>query len=231
MSNLGISKAIYIGHDWGSIIVQRVTLWYPDHVIALGVVCVGLLKPNAKFVPLDDMVKVYPNFAYQIYFASHQAEKELSTPDAIERFLKAIFRVKGDGPVKWNTGNDMLTKMGNPSLGKLWENQTVWQYYVRMFQKTGSLRGPLNYYKTRGLNYKDELELIDRAQIKCPTIFIGALADVALPPTTWRGQGWVPQLERHSVNGGHWCLVEGEGKEIAPIIQSWVMKISKTSRL
>jgi hypothetical protein len=171
---------------------------------ALGVICVALMKPTATFVPLEDMVKAYPNFAYQIYFASHQSEEELSTPSAIERFLKAIFRVKGDGPVKWNTGKDMLTKMGNPLLGKLWENHAVWQYYLHTFQKAGSLRGPLNYYKTRGLNYKDELELIDgdaRAQMKCATMFIGALGDVALPPTTWRGQGWVPQLERHGVSG------------------------------
>jgi pimeloyl-ACP methyl ester carboxylesterase len=182
-------------------------------------------------MPLEAVVKVLPNFAYQFYFASPQSEKELSSPEAIERFLKAIFRVKGDAPVKWNTGKDMLAKMGNPSRGKLWKDNAVWEYYLRTFQKAGSLRGPLNYYKTRELNYKDELDLIDTAQITCPVVFIGALKDVAQPPTTWNRQGWVPQLERHTVRGGHWALVEDEGKEIAPIIQTWVAKVSKTSKL
>jgi soluble epoxide hydrolase / lipid-phosphate phosphatase len=208
-----------------------VTLWFPEHVLALGVVCVSPLKPNPTFMPLEAIVKLLPNFAYQIYYASPQAEKDLSSPEAIETFLKGMFRVKGDAPVKWNSPKDALAKMGNPSMGKLWKDKSVWEYYLRTFQKAGSLRGPLNYYKTRELNYKDELDLIDRAQIKCPVVFIGALGDVALPPKTWTGQDWIPQLERHTVSGGHWTLVEDEGKEIAPIIQSWVAKVSKTSKL
>lgn len=206
-------------------------LWFPEHVFALGVVCVPLIQPSATFIPLELMVKAFPNFAYQLYFATDQSEKDLSGPDAIEKFLKAIFRIKGDRSVKWNTGKDMLAKMGNPSMGKLWEKKAVWEYYLHTFQKAGSLRGPLNYYKTRELNYKDELELVDKAQIKCPVMFIGALGDVALPPTTWIGQDWVPQLEKHTVSRGHWTLVEGEGKEIIPILQTWVAKVSKTSKL
>ena len=231
LASLDISKAIYIGHDWGSTIVQRVALWYPDHVIAVAALCVPFLRPSPTFVPLEDMVQKFPNFAYQLWFASPESEKVLSTPTNIERFLKSLFRVKGDMSVNWNTGKNPMDAMGDPSLGRLWENKVVWEYYLRSFQSKGSLRGPLTYYKTRGLNYRDELEIVDTGKIQCPALFVGAKEDQALPPQTWERQQWVSQLERDSVSTGHWCLVEDDGKEIAPLIQSWVAKVSKVSNL
>ena len=234
LSSLGISKAIYIGHDWGSLIVQRVTLWYPDHVIAVGLVCVPFAAPLKQYIPLQELVKRQPNFAYQLWFAGPESERVLSSPQAIEKFLKIIFRVKGDEPVPWNTGGNMLAaKVGDLSLGRVWENQDVWGYYLRYFTRTGSMRGPLNYYKTRELNFRDELELLEAGKVKvtCPAMFIGAKQDRALPPSTWKGQDWVPQLEQHTVDQGHWCLVEDGGKQVQPILQKWVSKISKSAKL
>lgn len=230
-SSLGISKAIYIGHDWGSMIVQRVAMWFPDRVVAVGAICVPFIKCKSTFTSLEKMIERYPNFSYQLFFASPEAEKVLSTPNTIEKFLKGIFRIKGDPRVTWNTSDNILEAIGDPSQGRLWENDGVWEYYLRSFQRKGTLRAPLTYYKTRELNFKDELELVDKAKIQCPAMFIGAMEDRALPPSTWRGQGWVPQLERYVVSTGHWCLVEDEGKEIAPLIQMWVEKVSKVSKL
>jgi pimeloyl-ACP methyl ester carboxylesterase len=184
-------------------------------------------------IPLTEIVRRRPNFAYQLWFASPDSERELSSPQAIEKFLKAMFRIKGDPPVLWNTGKDMMQAIGDPSLGKVWENQRVWEYYLRSFTRTGSLRGPLNYYKTRDLNFRDELELVANGKVKvsCPAMFIGAMEDRALPPSVWKGQEWVPQLEQYTVSQGHWCLVENGGKEIQPIIQKWVTKVSKSAKL
>ena len=131
----------------------------------------------------------------------------------------------------WNLSKDVLAKMGNPSLGKLCKNKEEWEYYLQCFYRKGTLHGPLNYYKTRELNFKDELDLADNPKIQCPALFIGARLDRALPPWIWEGQGWVPQLERYSVSTGHWCLVENAGREIAPLIQAWVAKISRGSKL
>jgi soluble epoxide hydrolase / lipid-phosphate phosphatase len=231
LSSLGISKAIYIGHDWGSAFVQRLALWHPENVIAVGALCVPFMKPQRTYTTLEQMVERFPNFEYQIWYASPESEKDLSGPETIERFLKGIFRIKGDKPAIWNTSGDVMKKMGNPSLGRLWNNEVVWKYYLHSFQKKGTLRGPLNYYKTRALNFRDELELGNTPRIQCPALFIGAKKDKALPPSIWESQDWVPQLEKRTVNTGHWCLVEDEGKEIAPLIQAWVAKISKSSKL
>lgn len=232
LSTLGIPQAIYIGHDWGSVIVQRVALWYPEHVLAVAAICVPFVKPAESLVPLETLVKLFPNFAYQIWLMNPETERQLSDPKNIEKFLKGIFRIRGDPKVMWNADKDVLRKIGEPSLGRVWENQDVFQYYLRCFQRAGSMRGPLIYYKTRELNYKDELKLGSDPKIQCPAMFIGAERDPALPPILWKTQGWVPQLEMHTVKEGHWCLVADQGKEISPILQKWVRKVSQpTARL
>jgi soluble epoxide hydrolase/lipid-phosphate phosphatase len=232
LSSLGISKAIYIGHDWGSMIVQRVALWFPANVIAVGCICVPFARPQTNFIPLDKLVERLPNFTYQIYLSSPEAERQLSSPANIKKFLNGMFRVKGDAPVKWNSGDAILANIGYPPLSKMWETKEIWKFYVRSFQRTGSLGGPLTYYKTRELNFKDELELEGKERIQCPAMFIGATSDQALPPAMWENQQWVPQLERYTVDAGHWCLIEGGGKQAGKIIQNWVSKISKpTSKL
>jgi len=209
-------------------IVQRAALWYPEHVLAVGAICVPFAKPTNGFVPLEKLVQRFPNFAYQLWFESYDSDQELSSAENIAKFLKGVFRIKGDSPVTWNVGKDVLKRMGEPSLGRVWENEEIFKYYVQNFARTGSMRGPLTYYKTRELNYKDEVDLAKNAKIKCPALFVGAERDIALPPSTWRSQGWVSQLESYKVSKGHWCLVEDQGKEVSPIIQRWVGKISTT---
>jgi pimeloyl-ACP methyl ester carboxylesterase len=210
-------------------IVQRVALWFPEKVLAVASVCVPFTQPQGTYIPIKQLVKRLPNFAYQIYFASPEAEQDLSSPENIERFLKALYRVNGDGPISWNSDRNLVAGLGNPTLSKLWETQDVWKFYLSSFQRVGSLRGPLTYYKTRELNYNDELGLEGKERIQCPAMFVGAMDDRALPPAMWENQQWVPHLERHAVGGGHWCLVENGGTEVGKVIQKWVTKVSNTS--
>jgi len=212
--------------------VQRVALWFPENVIAVGIVCVPFIRPSPTFVSLQQMVQARPNYTYQLWMASAEAENELSSKDSIERFLKGIYRIKGDEPVPFNNGLDLLKSMGNPNLGKLWESNEVWGYYLQEFTRRGNLSGPLTYYKTRGLNYRDELEIVDTARIRCPALFIGAKLDMAVPPPAWEGQEkWVTQVEKYEIERGHWCLVEDGGKDVNPILLEWVGKVSKQAKL
>ena len=212
--------------------VQRVALWFPENVIAVAIVCVPFIRPSPTFSSLEKMVEKYPNYAYQLWMASAEAENELSSKENIERFLKGVYRIKGDETIHFNNSVGLLQGMGNPNLGKLWESNEVWEYYLQEFNRKGNMSGPLTYYKTRGLNYRDELEIVDTARIKCPAMFIGAKLDMAVPPSAWQGQEkWVTQLEKYEIELGHWCLVEQGGKEVNGILLEWVGKVSKAAKL
>ncbi len=51
LTDIGISKAIFVGHSMGGAIVQTLALEYPEHVVAIGLVSTGArLKVNADLL-------------------------------------------------------------------------------------------------------------------------------------------------------------------------------------
>ncbi|KAJ9383827.1 hypothetical protein DTO063F5_5131 [Paecilomyces variotii] len=92
-------------------------------------------------------------------------------------------------------------------------------YYVDEFSRNG-IHGPLNWYRTRDVNYKDELS-ISNPQIDIPVLMIQALRDTALPPHMGQGMGkFVPNLIVEQVDTSHWALWEKPG-EVNAILEMW----------
>jgi len=67
---LKLSKAIFLGHDWGGELVWKMTLYYPDKVRAVGSVCTPYILRQPEFIPLEQLIERMPNFAYQVLFFS-----------------------------------------------------------------------------------------------------------------------------------------------------------------
>jgi pimeloyl-ACP methyl ester carboxylesterase len=79
----------------------------------------------------------------------------------------------------------------------------------------------VNWYRTREVNYKDELDILDR-QIQIPTLFIQALRDKALPPHLGKSMAkQVPRLTLKQVNTSHWALWE-KPDEVNDVLATWL---------
>lgn len=79
----------------------------------------------------------------------------------------------------------------------------------------------VNWYRTRDVNYKDELAILDR-EIQIPTLFIQALRDQALPPQLGKSMAkQFPRLTLKQVNTSHWALWE-KPEEVNEIIGTWL---------
>lgn len=79
----------------------------------------------------------------------------------------------------------------------------------------------VNWYRTRDVNYGDELAILDR-EIQIPTLFIQALRDQALPPHLGKSMAkQFPRLTLKQVNTSHWALWE-KPEEVNEIIGSWL---------
>lgn len=79
----------------------------------------------------------------------------------------------------------------------------------------------VNWYRTREVNYQDELAILDR-QIQVPTLFIQALRDEALPPHLGKAMPQqFPQLTLKQVDTSHWALWE-KPEEVNEIIGTWL---------
>ncbi|KAI9375627.1 Alpha/Beta hydrolase protein [Aspergillus egyptiacus] len=234
-SQHGATKIILGGHDWGAYLAYRVALWHPELVEYLFTVCVPYSHPYKKWMSLEDMVtKVAPHFAYQLQFVSGDIEKVVHTKDEHKQFLIALYGGRTDKKefaFDVHKGVD-LEKMMHTRPSWLLDEQEL-EYYAWEFARHG-LRGPLDWYRTRKINYEDELSL-DRESIHVPTLFIQATKDAALPPSLAKGAGkYLPQLVTKQVEASHWALWE-KPKEVNGILEGWldavVLKGDKGAKL
>lgn len=83
----------------------------------------------------------------------------------------------------------------------------------------------VNWYRTRKVNYEEELAIVGR-KIEVPTLFIQALKDQALPPHLGKSMAkHVPNLTVKQVNTAHWALWE-KPEEVNGIIASWLKDVA-----
>ena len=110
-------------------------------------------------------------------------------------------------------------------------NQEEWEHYADNYLITG-VRGTVNWYKTRKLNYDEELPLAKiqeekELKVKPPTLFLGASRDVALPPRMAKGMGLnFEDLKMAQVDGGHWILIQ-KADECNKIIGEYLEAVVK----
>lgn len=174
------------------------------------------------------MVKTaFPNFTYQMQLASGQVEEKVKTKEEIKQFLSAVYG--GRGP---NYEVGFVAEKG-----VLFENIPVLEptrllseeeleYYAESFSRNG-LRGPLNWYRTRELNFKDEKVLaeVKDLKIKVPVLLVQAKYDGALPPGMAKGmEKSFSDLKIREVDASHWVLWQ-RPEECNAIIKEFFEKL------
>lgn len=212
------------GHDWGGALVWRLALWYPERVSAVFSVCTPYNPPNKTFLSLEEVVRRLPNFAYQLHLAGPDVEARLVGEDATRHFINGMYGGRGpNGEAVLDTSRGVLfenlPKIGRSPLLAPEEEE----YYVAEYARTG-LRAPLNWYRTRKINYEEELELVEkgRGRIAQPSLFVAATKDNALPPAMSVGmEAHFDKLDRREVEASHWALVEA-AEEVNGHIGRWL---------
>ncbi|KAJ5783071.1 hypothetical protein N7457_004845 [Penicillium paradoxum] len=221
-NHLGETKIILGGHDWGAALAYRVALWHPELVSHLFTVCVPYSRPVAKNISLEELVRtVTPNFTYQLQFKSGELEKIIRTKDDIRQFLLALYGGRTEtGEFGFDAHKGVLVdKLGVLKPSRLLSEKEL-EFYTNEFARSG-VHGPLSWYCTRDVNYKEELDILDR-QIQVPTLFIQALRDQALPAHLGKSMGkFIPQLTLKQIDTSHWALWE-KPKEVNDIIGAWL---------
>ncbi|KAI4772445.1 hypothetical protein E4T52_12562 [Aureobasidium sp. EXF-3400] len=212
------------GHDWGGFVVYRTAQWYPKLVTHVFSVCTPYTAPSRHFISLADMVNgPLPQFGYQMQLAGPELEANVRSYDQIEGFLRALYGGKsaqGKPCFRPETGIDLegLKTTGlAPSL-----NGEELEYYTKEYMRHG-LHGPLNWYRTRRINYEDDLKL-ETKQFVQPVLFISGTLDAVLTPEMSKGmEAFIPRLKRREVKTGHWALTQAPG-EVNRIVKEWLQE-------
>ncbi|XP_006864498.1 PREDICTED: bifunctional epoxide hydrolase 2 [Chrysochloris asiatica] len=213
LDKLGISQAVFIGHDWGGMLVWHLALFYPERVRAVASLNTPYLPVDPN-VPLMEKIKANPLFSYQLYFqepgvAEAELEKNLT------RTFKGIFRRHEE--VK---GGLMVKIPDEPSLSTMITEEEI-QFYVQQFKKSG-FRGPLNWYRNMDRNWQWGCKSVGR-KILIPALMVTAENDhVLIPEMSKHMENWIPHLKRgHIKDCGHWTQME-KPAELNQILVEWL---------
>ncbi|KAI5194132.1 hypothetical protein E4T39_08775 [Aureobasidium subglaciale] len=228
---LGAPEIILGGHDWGGAVVYRTAQWYPKLVTHLFSICTPYTAPSRQFISLKEMVDgPLPQFGYQIQLSGPNLEENLRTYDQIRRFLKAVYggrSEQGRSCFRPDIGLDfeaMKTIGTAPSL-----NEQELEYYTSEYLRHG-LHGPLNWYRTRLINFEDDLKLTTR-MVAQPVLFISGKFDAVLTPAMSTGmESFITRIRREEVETGHWALTEAP-TEVNNFIGSWLKEVVFSARV
>lgn len=209
------NQVILGGHDWGAAQAWRTALWHPETVQAAFTLNVPYQPPTKQRVTLEQWVAAIPTFGYQLQLASPEAERIAdSSETAMRGFLSTMYGGRGpNGEAAFSVAKGLLeehvAKIGPP------KDMTpeMLDFYVNEYRRNG-LHGPTNWYRTKELNWADELPLTEIEggwKFKIPGMVVMGEKDLALPPPLADGMEdhFEPStlLRKEVAMGvGHWAM-------------------------
>ncbi|KAL5614644.1 hypothetical protein BROUX41_004742 [Berkeleyomyces rouxiae] len=212
------------GHDWGGMVAWRLAEWHPQLIKAIFTVCTPYVAPAATFHDLDVLVQSgrAPSFGYQLQFRDGTVEKAACDRAGIRAFLTVLFGGRSDdGGMLFSpaTGVD-LERLGQATESPLVSAAEL-DYHADQQARNG-LRGPLNWYRTRRINFDDERALPRDRVFDIPALFVQALNDVAIRPEMSLGMDkHFSNLTRAKTEAGHWALLQAP-QEVNECIERWL---------
>ncbi|XP_037668870.1 bifunctional epoxide hydrolase 2 [Choloepus didactylus] len=222
LDKLGISQAVFIGHDWGGMLVWNMALFYPERVRAVASLNIPFMPVDPK-VSIKETLKANPIFDYQFYFQEPGvAEAELERN--MSRTFRSLFRASDEAFVITHNicekGGVLVDSPEKPSLSKMVTEEEI-QFYVQQFKRSG-FRGPLNWYRNMDRNWQWGCRGVGR-KILVPALMVTAEKDrVLLPEMSKHMENWIPHLKRgHIKDCGHWTQME-RPTELNQILIEWL---------
>jgi pimeloyl-ACP methyl ester carboxylesterase len=226
---LGLKKAVFVGHDWGGLVVWNIPLLHPDRVLGV----IGVNTPFFARPPIDPIAAMRTMRGENNYIVFFQKPGEA---DAIlakdvgkafrffmrrnmttaKEFASAPQEAKNFELVR-AVQEDESNWRGEPLL-----TDDVMRVFVEAYKRTG-FTGGINWYRnfTRNWQLSENVE----QRVNVPSLMIMAEDDVVLPPSLTEGmERYVPDLDRVLIrNCGHWTQQE-HPEETSRAIIDWLKR-------
>jgi len=225
----GIKDAVFVGHDWGGLVVWQAPIYQPTRVKGV----VGVNTPFFPRPPIDPIMGLRAmrgDNNYVVFFQKPGIADEILARDTGKTFRFFMRR----GAVTAKEFEALPQEMKNFELvSAIQEDETTWRgepllnpeemkFFVDTFQKTG-FTGGINWYRNFTRNWEQSGTMEQRVHV--PGLMIMAEDDVVLPPSLTDGmERFVPDLERVLIHGsGHWTQQE-KPEETSQAMIAWLKK-------
>ncbi|GAA4873259.1 alpha/beta hydrolase [Saccharopolyspora cebuensis] len=224
LDDLGEQRAVFVGHDWGSMVVWHLALLHPDRVAG---VC-GMSVPFQPRPPVPPVSAMRARFAGEFFYILHfqepgVADAELDAdPGRTMRRLLSGTRVDRDAPgglLPTGSGTGFLDRFPEPDALPDWLDQAELDHYVAEFGRTG-FTGGLNWYRNLDRNWERTPHLAG-ARVEVPSFFIAGSADpvVAMGRPSAQEEWLADHRGSVLVEGaGHWVQQEAPDEVNAALL-------------
>ncbi|KAF2643752.1 alpha/beta-hydrolase [Massarina eburnea CBS 473.64] len=223
-------RVVLGGHDWGAGLAYGFALHFPDSLKAFFTISVPYtvpwLGPSLEWVDLLDLVqnKTYPNFNYQIQWREPAIDRNFTSMEQTRLFLTAGFGgLTADGEPGLTAYDglyyDRLSQLNPQSL----ISAEDFEIYVPKIHQNG-FHSHFNWYRTRRMNWEDELPIAELGpwKFKTPHLFMPATADSFLPPALYIDmERYFDNVTIEAVEAGHWSMWE-KPSDVNNILEKWI---------
>ena len=224
LDHFGKDDAVFVGHDWGALIVWDLARLHPERVRAV----VGVSVPFVQWpaAPTQLMKMMYGDrFFYILYFQQPGVAEDELGADAYDSLAKVMWGASGVRFAQRNTSAEMPPMEGTGFLTMMsaapprplpgpegpWLTEDDLQTYADEFTHSGFF-GPISYYRNLDANF-DIIKDLDPELVSMPVYFIGGTQDVVNvmdPSGIERMQNLLPDFRGSTIieDVGHWTQQE-----------------------
>jgi pimeloyl-ACP methyl ester carboxylesterase len=226
LDHIGAEQAVFVGHDWGSMVVSQMALLHPDRVRGVVAMSVPLL-PRAPMAPVTLMRQVLgDSFFYILYFQEPgvaDADLGADARETMTRMLAGV-RVQSEAPVDLadyaaNDGRGFVERLPEVKELPSWLSQEELDHYVEVFTRTG-FTGGINWYRNMDRNWETTPQL-EGMHITMPSAFITGSLDpvnIMTPAGVMDGHVLDHRGDTFVEGAGHWVQQEAPDEVNAALL-------------
>ena len=214
---LNIDRAVFVGHDWGALVVWYQPLLNSDRVLGVANLSVPFL-PRLPMDPVSLMEQTNGSDFYIVHFNRQPGIAASAFGANTKRFLTNIYRTNF-----WHETEEMepsgmtIVDMARTEIhrGELMMSEEELDVFLTAFQESG-FEAPCNWYRNLTRNW--ELTADIEFKVRHPALMIYGQHDLVRPVDM---SETVSDLEIHTLECGHWIQQE-KPIETNDILVDWL---------
>jgi pimeloyl-ACP methyl ester carboxylesterase len=174
LDHFGHEQAVFVGHDWGALIVWGMARLHPERAHAICAMSVPLFAPADP--PLEHFEKAAGTDFYVIQFQRPGFEQEFPELQGGMRAMFLNLLARPPEELGLVITDPVGTSQNLPTSLPAWLTEDDVSYYAEKFEKTG-LFGGMSYYRNVDANWR-LLKDIPYESMAMPILFVTGSVDI-----------------------------------------------------
>jgi pimeloyl-ACP methyl ester carboxylesterase len=221
LDRYGYEDAIFVGHDWGAIVVWGMALLHPKRVAGVINLSVPFLdRGTTEWVEFWE--KMLGDDFYIVHFNRKPGVADAAFARNPKNLLRNLYRTD-----QWNSpprglrpGMAMINLVDDegPAPGRLMMTEAELEVFAKAFEQ-GGFTGPINWYRNFTRNWHTLAPIPQH--VACPALMIHGRYDIV--QASDRLKEFVPNVEVHTLECGHWIQQE-QPTETNRLMLDWLAR-------